>query len=122
MDDVLEQFRLPVEHKPAHSTKPPKRRRQSGLFVRGPIPLAWLDPVLSMHSRTPLALAVALWFQSGLEQSNTVRLTHKLRQRFRLPARSIPKALKHMETAGLVRVDRQPGRCHVIEILERAPP
>jgi hypothetical protein len=122
MDDALEQFRLPVEHKPAHSKKPPKCRRQSGWFVRGPIPLAWLDPVLSMHSRTPLALAVALWFQSGLERSNTVRLTHKLRQRFRLPARSIPRALKDMETAGLVRVVRQPGRCHMVEILEQPPP
>ncbi len=97
-----------------------KRSRQSGLFLRGPIPLAWLHPVLAIRGRTPLALALALRFQSGLEKSATVRLTGKLRKRFHISRRSTSRALEQLERLGLVKVERHPGRCPVIEIVEVA--
>ncbi|MEO2036093.1 MAG: hypothetical protein ABGZ35_28810 [Planctomycetaceae bacterium] len=88
------------------------------MFVRGPIPLAWLTPVLSMRGRSPLALALALRFQCGLEGSKTVRLTHKLCQRFQMSARSVQRALDVLEEVGLIQVARKPGRCHVVTINE----
>ena len=111
-------FKLPVGYQVKHPTKSvPKRRRQTGPFIRGPIPLAWLDPVLAMPGRTPLAVALALCYQFGLERSTRVRLTRKLRDRFSIESRSAGRALSLMESAGLVTVTRKPGRCLVVEIL-----
>lgn len=49
--------------------------RQHGAFIRGPIPLTWLDIVLSLPGATPVRVALALVYQSGLEGSSTVRFT-----------------------------------------------
>lgn len=116
----LDCFRLPDGFKPA----PPKKREksrihQSGPFIRGPIPLAWLEPVLAMSGRSPLAVALALHFQAGLERSARVRVTGKLRNRFRLSTRAVSRSLALMESAGLIAVTRKPGRCHVVDILKQ---
>jgi hypothetical protein len=91
--------------------------RQRGAFIRGPIPLAWLDGVLSLPGRVPLLVALALVYQSGLEGSATVRFTHKLMNRFGVAPRSASRALEQLQAAGLVRVHRPPGSCREIEIL-----
>ena len=59
----LDAFRLPVgslpmrrKEKNSHQPIP----RQRGAFIRGPIPLAWLDGVLNLPGRGPLVVALAL--------------------------------------------------------------
>ena len=123
----IEAFRLPpgsvtVAGGIADSAQAMKRGRkriprQVGPFIRGPIPLAWLDGVLSIPGRVPLVVALALVYQSGLEGSSTVRFTHKLMNRFGLARRSVSRTLEQLQTAGLVRIHRPPGRCREVEIL-----
>lgn len=123
----IEAFRLPPESVAVagglvDSTQALKRGRkriprQVGPFIRGPIPLNWLDGVLSLPGRVPLVVALALVYQSGLEGSATVRFTRKLRNRFGLAARSVSRTLEKMESMGLVRIHRPPGRCREVEIL-----
>ncbi len=92
--------------------------RQLGAFIRGPIPLAWLDGVLKLPGRVPLVVALALAYQSGLEGSARVRFTHKLMGRFGVAPRSASRILELMQAAGLVRIHRPPGRCREVEILQ----
>ena len=116
----LDAFRLPVgslpmrrKEKNSHQPIP----RQRGAFIRGPIPLAWLDGVLNLPGRGPLVVALALMYQSGLERSPSVRVTHKLLKRFRIPPRTSHDVLAKLEAAGLLAVTKRPGRCREVEIL-----
>ena len=92
--------------------------RQVGAFIRGPIPLAWLDGVLSLPGRVPLVVALALMYQSGLEGAATVRITRKMMRRFGVAPRSASRSLELLQAAGLVRIHRPPGRCREVEILK----
>lgn len=91
--------------------------RQLGAFIRGPIPLAWLDGVLKLPGRVPLVVALALMYQSGLEGAGKVRFTHKLMRRFGVAPRSASRSLELLQAAGLVKIYRPPGRCREVEIL-----
>ncbi len=92
--------------------------RQLEPFIRGPIPMAWLDGVFSLPGRVPLVVALALVYQSGLQGSSTVRFTHKLMNRFGVAPRSASRSLERLQAAGLVRIHRPPGRCREVEILK----
>jgi hypothetical protein len=116
----LDAFRLPVGSVPMRRRGKNSRQpipRQRGAFIRGPIPLAWLDGALNLPGRGPLVVALALMYQSGLERSPSVRVTHKLLQRFGIPPRTSHDALAKLEAAGLVVVTKRPGRCREVEIL-----
>lgn len=116
----LDAFRLPADSVPLRRKERSSRQtvaRQQGAFIRGPIPLLWLDGVLRLPGRGPLVVALALLYQSGLEGSPSVRVTHKLLQRFGIPQRTSHDVLAKLEAAGLVVVTKPPGRCRVVEIL-----
>ena len=124
MDDGngIEVFRLQPGSGAVVSGRNPKRSRkrvprQLGAFIRGPIPLAWLDGVLRLPGRSPVVVALALAYQSGLEGSVRVRFTPKLMGRFGVAPRSASRTLERMQAAGLVRIHRPPGRCREVEIL-----
>lgn len=116
----LDAFRLPVDSAPVRRKERNSRQpvaRQQGAFIRGPIPLAWLDGVLRLPGRGPLVVALALMYQSGLERSPSVRVTHKLLKRFGIPPRTSHDVLAKLEAAGLVTVTKRPGRCREVKIL-----
>ena len=133
----LEAFRLPSGSSPeicssttatiqgssARSKATSKKRqdqipRQQGLFIKGPIPLAWLDGVLKIPGATVFKTALALWFQSGLESTSTIRFTSKMMRRFMISPKSATRALEQMQASGLVRVHHRPGCCRDVEILK----
>ena len=116
----LDAFRLPSDSVPLRRKERSPRQtvaRQQGAFIRGPLPLVWLDGVLKLPGRGPLVVALTLLYQSGLESSPSVRVTHKLLQRFGIPPRTSYDVLAKLEAAGLVVVTKPPGRCRVVEIL-----
>lgn len=120
--ETLDQFKLPNGFQPQQPPNTKNRTpRQTGPFVKGPIPLAWLNEVLRMGGRTPLALALALFYQQGLEKSGPIRITSKLRNRFYLESRAVGRTLPKFEEAGLVRVERPPGRCVVVQLILNQP-
>lgn len=91
--------------------------RQQGAFIRGPIPLAWLDGALKLPGPTALRVALALHYQSGIEKSSKVRFTQKLMRLFRVCPRSASRSLNLMQAGGLLRVYHQSGRCREVELL-----
>ena len=127
MDDDLEAFRLAkssttdpettrnFEAKPSRHTK----SRMTCRFLRGPIPLPWLLKAMSLPGISPLKLGLALHFQAGLENSKSrLRLTTKLKNEFSLPDRTARLAVKELEAAGLIAVERKAGQCLSVTILD----
>jgi len=110
---------VPAEQRSQRTRKRGRERipRQQQAFIRGPLPLPWFECVFKIPGSTVLRLALALFYQSGLEGSATIRLTQKLMDRFHIAPRSASRTLERMQAAGLVRVQHKPGRCHAIEIL-----
>jgi hypothetical protein len=100
----------------------PNRRTKNRLtcrFLRGPIPLPWLLKAAELSGKTPLKLGLALHFQAGLENSKSeLRLTTKLKNEFRIPVRSARLAVKKLEAAGLIAVERKAGQCLKVTILD----
>ena len=65
-----------------------------------------------------LRVALALWYLVGLEKVRTIKLTGKARDRFALSAEAGRVGLAALERAGLVAVERPPGCCPQVTILE----
>ncbi len=60
---------------------------------------------------------MAIWYRSGLERSSRVRLPASLLRDFGVGRYSGYRALRALESAGLVLVVRHRGRCPVVEII-----
>src|SRR6187399_3094149 len=83
------------------------RGRASPQFLKGPVPLPWLQRAANLPGRT-LDLAIALWYRIGVEKTLTVTLTNVLLKEFGVDASAKARALVQLEQAGLVRVQRRP--------------
>lgn len=91
--------------------------RQDAAFLKGPLPLAWIIKAASLPGKYPLAVGLAIWFRSGLENKQTgIPLTTKTIERFHVNRQAGYRALATLEAAGLVSVDRKPGRCPLVSI------
>lgn len=91
-------------------------------FLKGPIPLEWLGAAARLPGRT-LHAALALWLEAGFRNSLVVPLSNMQGQKFGLDRNSKYRALKWLEQAGLIAVERKLGRSPVITIqkLSRDP-
>jgi hypothetical protein len=86
-------------------------------FIKGPIPLAWLDGVLLMGGRA-LNVALAIWYQVGLRKSKTITLPRTTTKLFRVTRHNVWRALKRMEEARMIFVLRRKGKLSHITILD----
>jgi hypothetical protein len=78
-----------------------------------------LHKAAELPGKTPLKLGLALHFQAGLSKSKSgLRLTSKLKTEFRIPDRSARLAVKKLEAAGLIVVERKAGQCLRVTILD----
>jgi hypothetical protein len=83
-------------------------REQRGTFVLGPIPLSW---VCACQQAGPGALALALGIRAFEKmRRGPVRISEALGRRVGLGADQRRRTLVALEAAGLVRVERHPGR------------
>lgn len=102
-------------------SKAEKHSRVKGGFIRGPLPLVWFQRVAHLSGRGPLVVALALWYRAGLEKKTAdLKLGRKLWSEFGLRRQTAADALKALETAGLIRVTRRPGRSPLVSILDVA--
>ena len=113
----LEDFRLPASNHSSTESKP-KRKRTTGPFVKGPIPLMWLLQVAQLPGKAPLLIALALFYLAGLRKTKRgLRLTKKTWEQFGIKRRSSYNALNALEAAGLVSVERKTGCSPVVDII-----
>ena len=86
------------------------------MFIKGPIPLGWITKAASVEGKT-LHVAIALWFLAGLKRSRQVALSQSTLRLFGVSRQASYRALSRLESAGLVSVDRHPGRNPIVTIL-----
>ena len=89
--------------------------KQRGLFLKGPIQLAWLIKACRLPGKS-LHVGITLWFLCGLQKTKRVAPTRSVLRRFGIDRHSAYRALKALENAGLVKVDRQAGRSPVVTL------
>ena len=94
-----------------------KAQRKAGEFIR-PIPKPWIIAAAQAPGSKTLAVGLALWFLSGLEQNRTFRLRSSIVREFSVCRSTCYRALAALEAAGLITVERSQGRGPKITILE----
>lgn len=100
-------------------TSNPRRKRvarkRRDWFVLGPIPGDWIGRAAALRGQC-LHVALAVWHCAKLERSDCGKLTAAVLRKFGVNADNGRKRLADLEAAGLVTVERHPGRCPLVTI------
>lgn len=105
----LREFILPRSRSgQIHSSGPPRPRRGEK-FLSGPVPIDWLAAAAALPGRA-LHVGIALWFWAGMRKIDTVPLSLTGMLAFGVSRTSAARALRCLEEAGLVTVQRRRGR------------
>jgi hypothetical protein len=83
--------------------------QRRGRFVRGPIPWHWICRAARLPGAA-LPVSVALWLLSGIRSTRTVSLGNAIVGELGVKRHAKYRALEGLEAAGLVSVERHPGR------------
>jgi hypothetical protein len=114
-----ELFRLRAQKHPTVTAEAKLPRPQRGeAFIGGPIPMSWAERAVRLPGKA-WHVASALWFVGirSRSKSATVRLAPKTLLRFGLNRKTVYRALRPLEHAGLVRVERHTGKRLTVTIL-----
>lgn len=90
-------------------------------FVKGPIPLIWAQTAGRLPGKA-LQIGIALFYLTGCTKKSTVSLTRNLLEKFGVQEKAYYRALSALEKAGLVKVDREPGKRAKVTILISSHP
>jgi hypothetical protein len=85
-------------------------------YIKGPIPHDWISRCSKLGAKC-LNVGMALWWVQGMTNNPTVALTSQVRREWAVGRSSASYALKLMEKAELVEVERHPGRAPRVTIL-----
>ena len=103
----------------------PRKRRIEGLFIMGPIPWVWIEHAGALPGKALLA-GMYIWQQAGMKTSKAARGVGRYEsvrfsyRKMGLPESTARRALAALEDAGLVVVERHPGRCPMVTLIEVA--
>jgi len=106
----MDRFRAPSDGELPDPRPKRPRRRQSGWFVKGPIPGEWLSRAARLPGKA-LHVGLAVWYQFGLSKAWPVVLTGRVLERFGVRPDAGRRGLRQLEGDKLVSVNRHPGRC-----------
>jgi hypothetical protein len=97
----------------AHSHGGTRRGRRvppvKGRFIAGPIPVSWVCQAKRLGV-TALLVGLALWHIRGLRKSNTFIVSNLMLRDWGIQADPKGRALRKLERAGLISVERQGKR------------
>ena len=124
----LESFRLPqtaaapiasCNRKLSLCVREPKlHEKQLAPFLKGPIPLAWLQRASNFRSSSPLKVGLVLFHLAGLKKKRDgIAITVKRCQPWRLERKAVKYGLSQLEKVGLIRVTRTNGSAAKVDIL-----
>jgi hypothetical protein len=91
--------------------------RGSKLFIKGPIPLAWLQQANGLGGSTGI-VANGLWFYAGINKSRRFRIDRRLDQICCVTRQTRNIALERLKTRGLITIYPKRGGYPTIEILD----
>jgi hypothetical protein len=77
-------------------------------FLKGPVPWPWIEVAAKLPGKA-LAVGIALWRLAGAVKSKTIRLSNAEVSELGCDRNAKSRALRDLERAGLITVERQPG-------------
>lgn len=98
-----------------HPSPAPAQRQAP--FIRGPLPLAWVQQACQLPGKTA-QVALAIQYRCGLERSFVVTLTRSQVAAFGVERHAARRALKLLEAAGLIRYETRRGRSPRVTVAE----
>ena len=113
---VDERRRTPVASYVSLKSRKPGKRTRPGIFLKGPIPWAWLAAASRLNGQA-LQIGVVLWLEVGFSGEHTVRLLNIRATELGVSRWSRYRALDALEAAGLIHADRQRGRSTRVTVL-----
>jgi hypothetical protein len=96
------------------SASPP--RRVQGNFLKGPIPLDWLQRAAILSGKA-LHLGVVLWFRAGVVGSMRLKLSNADLAAMGVGRDAKYEGLERLRAAGLIAIEQQPGRAPTVTLL-----
>jgi DNA-binding MarR family transcriptional regulator len=85
-------------------------------FLKGPVPWNWIEKAAHLPGRS-LAVGLCIWRLIGATRSNTIKLSNRECDVLGVTRHSKSRALKQLESAGLVEVQHRRGRFPRIKII-----
>src|SRR5262245_41659419 len=102
--------RWEAAYEPVPAAAPHRRRpRQAGRFLKGPVPWPWLRRAMALPGKA-VHVGLLLWHLRGMTGRRTVHLCLARAAAEGIPVRTARRAMQALEQAGLVAVERRPGR------------
>lgn len=95
----------------SHTARAPAKK-----FIKGPIPLDWISRANALPGKAG-AVGLALWFLTGVQKSQTVKLTGEVEKIAGCGRKAVYAGLAALEGAGLVWVERRKGARAVVAII-----
>jgi hypothetical protein len=95
--------------------------KTKGLFIKGPIPMAWLSGVAKLPGKS-MQVALALFWLAAMRPNDKVKMTRQAMRLFNVSDDSYRDAIPRLEAAGLIKVWRAPGRRAQVEIVRDIAP
>ena len=87
-----------------------------GRFIAGPIPVSWVCQASKLGVKT-LLVGLALWHIKGLRKNNTFIVSNLMLRDWGIQADAKSRALRKLERAGLITVERQGKRSPQVTLL-----
>ena len=85
-------------------------------FLKGPIPMAWLNVAARLPGKT-LNVGIAIWWLAGMSETAAFKLTRKALDQLGVSRDAASDALKRLEDNGLILVKRSPGQRPIVQIV-----
>jgi len=112
----LNKFRKEAQHvAPSTPQRRKANQRKGVMFLKGPISWEWLS-IAGKLSGKALHVAIVLWLIFGLTKSETVKIQHKLLDDLGVSRKSYYNAIRHLQEAGLISVEKRRGARHEITL------
>jgi hypothetical protein len=104
--------RLQIDAKTGRLAVAPKKV----LFLKGPIPLEWLNRAAALPGKT-LNVAIALWWRHGMANGKPFKLTRMALVGLSVQRDAASAGLVRLEQAGLIAMEKSPGQRPTISIV-----
>jgi hypothetical protein len=85
-------------------------------FLKGPIPMAWLNMAAKLPGKT-LNVGIAIWWLAGMSKTSAFKITSKALDQLGVSRDAASDGLKRLEEHGLILVKRAPGQRPTVEIV-----
>jgi hypothetical protein len=100
LSDILAASKKPKGKAPRH--------KKGEKFLKGPVPWDWIVKAANL-SGSALKVTYAVWFLSGMKNTDTIKLSNSILKELGVSRRSKYRALKTMEEVGLISVSNKTG-------------